>query len=289
MNKSITVFCIVLLSLVVCALSFGLYYVINNNYDFSNIKIFSYSNVKLLESKTFDEKNIIIENKVGDIKIEYSTDDKVYVEVYANYDLDYSIDEDDNTIKVATKREKAYALFRSSKLVVKLPKDTSKDLTINSEVGDIKVDSFINLKPYIKLATGDIEVKEVDTLEFDHSTGDIEVDTVKNLKGTNVTGDIKVGEADFVTLKTSTGDIRIEDINNQVEITKGTGDVRLDTVKITENSFIKGGTGDVRIKSITGCYIDSKSHIGDNDINNGDRKAELELSIDIKIGDVKVN
>ena len=60
---------------------------------------------------------------------------------------------------------------------------------------------------------------------------------------------------------------------------------------ILVNSDIKTGTGDVRISKVSGCFVDGNTKIGDKNINNSnaDRKSDIILKIDTRVGDIDVN
>ena len=67
-----------------------------------------------------------------------------------------------------------------------------------------------------------------------------------------------------------------------------TGDVNIDYINITKDSRIDTTTGDVIIKNTTEMYIDTKTSVGDTNINNNYRTAEFTLNIRTTTGDIDV-
>ena len=58
---------------------------------------------------------------------------------------------------------------------------------------------------------------------------------------------------------------------------------------IKENSNIKVTTGDIKIKHANGFYVGGNTKIGDTRIKGVDRKSDIELNIEAKVGDIRVN
>ena len=83
-------------------------------------------------------------------------------------------------------------------------------------------------------------------------------------------------------------------LNNGIQTNNRTG---IDTLSIAGwnykfdvgSEFPIAETKDVKIKNISGCYVDAKTRVGDTKVENKDRKSNIELIITNDIGDIKVN
>ena len=89
--------------------------------------------------------------------------------------------------------------------------------------------------------------------------------------------------------KLVTGDITLGDINGSLDLTLTTGDIKVDKANLTKNSIIKSGTGDVKIRKTTNCYVEATTKVGDTRVNNNDRKSDNVLTITSRVGDIRVN
>ena len=89
--------------------------------------------------------------------------------------------------------------------------------------------------------------------------------------------------------KLNTGDIKINNIINYMDLYTRTGDIKVDNADINKNSKIESNIGDVKLRKVSGCYIEASTKVGDTNINNTDRKSDIILKIKSKVGDIKVN
>jgi len=292
MNKNIAITFIVILSVMAIALTGVFIFLLRGNFSWSTIIYSSYSE-NMKDKKTFDSANEInIDSKAIDLFIEESLDDKITVELYSEKEIDYEVNNNDNNLYIKAYIEKYFniGIFnKASKLVIKVPKDYSNKFTIDNKVGDIHISSFENLKPTIKVETGDVKINKVYDANIDIGTGDVKVENIKSLTVKQGTGDIKVTDVDNIDVSANTGDVKITNVYNKINITNSTGDIRIQTASIKEDSYIKNKTGDVRIASLTDAYIEADNNIGDIKVNNNDRKLEKVIKIHTNTGDIRVN
>ena len=118
--------------------------------------------------------------------------------------------------------------------------------------------------------------------------GDVKIEKVNKLVTDVKTGDIKVQQVNDIVSKSKTGDIKLGTVKGSINITSGTGDVKIEDATIEKNSKINSNVGDVKIQHIKGCYVDAKTNVGDVKVTNNDRKSEVELTITSHVGDIKV-
>lgn len=275
MNKSIAITFIVILSCAVIILTGGFIYLLNGNINWNSFSfsIDSHSD-KLVDTKTYEVADeISIESKAIDIYVEESTDNMITTQLYSDKDVNYDITNEDNKISIKASMESKWSLFdKGSKLVIKLPKDYANKFNIVSDINDIKISSFDNLRPTIKNGTGDVKIVKVNEA------------TISN----NI-GDIKIGTANLLNIKNVTGDIKVDTINGKLNINNSTGDIKIRNANLNENSNISNKTGDIKIDLLKGAYIEATNNVGDIRVNNNDRNLELTCTVHTNIGDIKIN
>ena len=309
-NKGVTITLITILTIILFTLVGGMIFLLNSNFEFNNVRIFSGQSTKLVEEKEINNiKDLNITSNVADIEINESDTNSIKVEFYSDYEEEHNIVENSNDIEITFKSKKKYGImFLHKTPVVKIyvPSSYSNDVKINTETSDIKINNLpnsnldANLKTgdvrikqiknaNIVLTTGDIDIEKVTELNSTSTTGDIEIGTINKMVTSTTTGDIKVSNVDSIEAKTTTGDIKIDNVNNSLILSTTTGDVKVENAAIKVNSNINTGTGDVKIESINGCYVEGSTKVGDTKINNSDRKSDIELKITTRVGDIKVN
>ncbi len=243
-------------------------------FNLFNFHLNSYSE-NLIASKEFTIiEDLVIDSESSDIFIEPCSDEIIKVELYSEDSDEYYIKEEDNKIKISlkAKKNKKHFFNKTNRIIVKLPSQYDKNASIHFTTADLKIDSFANLKIDVNGTTGDIKATEIDTLEFELSTGDIKVDNLKYISG-----------------KLTTGDIKIDKIYKRVSAKTTTGDIKIGKAIIEEDSTITTETGDVKIDSLEGAYIEANTNTGDIRVNNNDRKLEKTVTIKTTTGDIKVN
>ena len=292
MNKNIGITLIVILGILVIGITSGLVYLLKTDYKFNfNFDFgFGYSDT-LVDSKEIDTiKDIYIDADTSDIKFKINDEDKISVELYSEDVKEFEITDKEDKVNVKLYSNRTFGFSRKSDLIiVKIPSTYDKYINIIEKTGDIDFESFENMVANINVTTGDVRTSDLKEATIKTTTGDVKVDNVESLKVTVTTGDIKVNRVNNLESKSTTGDVVIGELNNKVNIESKTGDVKIDVAEIKENSSIKASTGDVKIHSLTGAYVEAKTNIGDNKVNNNDRKSDIVLEIKTSTGDIKVN
>lgn len=313
MNKKLSIVLIVLLTILLGCVIGGMIFLFNTdlkdfNIGFGTIGIHSGTSKKLIDEKEITNiKDVDIESDIADIYIKESDNNTIKVELYSDEPGEYEITELDGKIKVVLKTEKKVGFnFKNDKINVYIPTNYSNTIYVEGKTGDINMDKFASANITATVTTGDIEIKEVNEAIITLTTGDVEIgsaysvistattgdfdaDTVRLLEVTVTTGDIEVGEVDDFKASTTTGDIKAGTINSSIALDTTTGDIFIEKATVLKNSKIKTGTGDVRINSISdGVYVEGKSNTGDVKIETSDRKSNIELIINTRVGDIRV-
>ena len=293
MNKSLTVILVIILSLLVVGLSGLLYFTISN----PSMNIFKFSasfgySTKLIDEKEIDEiKDLNINTNISDVKIEEKDIDYIKVEMYSDNEKSHSIIDGSKEVEISLiEKNKVFGLFnKTGNIKVYVPKDYNKVIKVNSNVGDIKILNLNNASLVTTSTVGDVKVQNINEANIIIKTGDIKINNVNTLVAKGETGDIKVEKVETINATLTTGDIKIGSVTNSLDLSSKTGDIKVENANIKRNSKIDSGVGDVKIKSIRGCYILGKTNVGDTKINNFDRKSDIELNINSRVGDIKVN
>lgn len=292
MNKTWSVILLIVLIILLILVStfFGFLMVNGGKFPF-NLQIGGYSD-KLIESKTVETANKIkVDVNTADVFVEHSTDDKISVELYSDYDVDHEISYKDEElfIKLQQKPFVGFGIRKQNKVVVKVPESYDKEFNILTTTGDITMDSYEKANADIEVRTGDIIVKDLNELKVTDKTGDIQANHVKVADLKTTTGDVEVISVDTIKVKITTGDTKIDTVNNNFDIEGDTGGVRITTANLLADSSISVKTGDVRINTLTGAFIEADSKTGDIKVTNNDRKLDLTCKIHTTTGDIKVN
>lgn len=290
MNKGLTITLIAFLSIIAISLTTGLIVLLKSDFKFEEINFDNLSTNLVEEKEINDIKDLDINTDSADIIIEGRETDTIKVELYSNNANDYEITDGD-VIKVVLKEKKRGFFFgrKMPNVKIYLPKSYSNNIKTNSNAGDTNIKGIKDASINIKSDVGDLKVDEIAKANITSRVGDIKIKKVNELVVDGNIGDVEVGEVNMIISKTDTGDVDIKTINNSLDINSKTGDIKIESVNLKENSLIKSNTGDIRIKSTEGCYIEGRSNVGDVDINNNDRKSDIVLTIKNNIGDIKVN
>lgn len=278
MRKAATITLITFLILIVIGISIAFVMLLKGQIKFNGFKI-KFGNSYITEiavdseyDNTFDKINI--NTTAGDVKI-ISTDlDDIKLVIF-NKKERTTVTTDNNTLDIDVKSKKCNFFCinpKIAKVELYIPYNYDKDIKITTQYGDINIEKFENGTFDIKNNYGDIKIDKVNkaTLNLDY-------------------GDVKINTINYLTAEDNYGDIRVNKVNNYLDINCDYGDVKLDTVNLTENSTISADYGDVKIKNIKGVYIDSKTSLGDNDVNDSDRTSLVTLTIKVDYGDIEVN
>ena len=212
---------------------------------------------KLIEEKEFEDiENISVKTDISDVYFRYSNDDNYKVEIYSDKPETSVIDVEDDNLVVEFKEKNKFVLFgKNSRILIYVPKTFENDIKVTSTTGDVLAVDFEKANFNISL-----------------STGDVSLGIVKN-----------------ADISSTTGDITIQEIQEKFNITTTTGDVRVQNISIKEDSSIIATTGDIRIvNNKSNVYIDADTRTGDTNINDNNRRSDIELKIKTTTGDINI-
>ena len=168
-------------------------------------------------------KHINVDINQGDVELIESKDNNIYITLKANKNIknkDYlNLNEDTNTLDITSKKGSKIHFVNNTniKIEIQIPKSYNKNISIETDVGDIIANKDLNLN----------------NLNITSDVGDIELN--KNIKCkkfniVNDTGDIDIRSIDGSgSIKSDVGDIEcnIEGLNQDIDITSDIGDIEL--------------------------------------------------------------
>ena len=258
-SKKSTIALISVLSIITISLIFLFVLLLSNNNIIKKYFRFDIKNSsKIILDEKYNLNNLEITVDTSDIEIKYSDDDKIKVVVYGENRNDISINETSESIKIVNKQTKKHFIgisFTNDNIVIYVPKNYDKNIKINSNYGDVSMESLSNSNVTIDLDCGDLELEE----------------------------------AKSVKIKSNYGDININKISEYLDIVSDFGDIEINNINLIKDSKIEANFGDIEINNITGVYIEAKTNLGDLDINNSDRYSDVKLNITNECGDIKIN
>lgn len=230
--------------------------------------------VKTYEFENFDDININVE--ISDITITYVEGTKCVVECHEKEKVAHVVNVENNTLKVTqndTRKwyQKIFNFNNKISADIKLPKNnynnvviksstgnltinkgmTYEALELNSETGNVYLQSNVNSVTNVKTSTGNVRIEEAEIkgLELKTSTGNV---ILKNLTLT-----------DDISYLGSTGSISLTNVNmNNVKIEVSTGDVSFDNSIAKGNLDVKTSTGNITLTLSDAANMKLKTSTG---------------------------
>ncbi len=277
-NNRLVIIYIIFLVIIAIAITGFMIGLLTNREKIDLFKNFNNREVKTILDVSYeisDFEKINVDTKSSDIKIKHSKDNKVRVVIYGNdYSIvDSKIDSGSLNISKYSKREYCigFCFYDDKDIIIYLPSDIKSSLNINSNSGDVEVDTFKNLDINVDVKSGDVEVKEVFKGNITTKSGDVEVLSINDS-----------------IIKTISGDIEVKNVTGKIDYYTKSGDIELGRFDILENSVINTLSGSVYISNIGSCYIEAKSLSGDINVKHSDRFSKIVLAVNTSSGDIDI-
>ncbi len=230
---------------------------------------------------------IEIKSKSLDYEFVKSNNEEVNIKIYDAKDHNPIVKVEAETLKIETTEDFScmFCFNIKRKVIISLPED-QYDLIVDATSGDLKSEiDFNNVK--VSATSGDYKFQNIKDATINVSSGDITLDKVEKLEIKSTSGDIKISEVDEFKAESTSGDIEVEKINNHIDLKTTSGDIEIKNLTLTNNSSINAKSGDIIVYNASeGIYYNTKVKSGDVKINNNDRYAEIELTINTTSGDI---
>lgn len=298
MKKKFNIFITVFLSTVtICLVCLFVHLAKSDTEVFNFINSdFTISNDKL---NTITEKELSLENinniyfdlNVDNITFIDNTDNNLKIVEKSNKELSekeqIKASQVNDTIKISRNSNQSINSISKSfkrELIVYLPKSYNKNLNINLSLGDISLNSDLNLdKLEIYLTTGDVDINKnlnCKTFILEGNTGDFYINYLY---------------CDNYGISLTNGDVDVSNLFGNGYINTTTGNINCHVYDITGDTDFASSTGDItiNIKKQLEFFINVSCDIGkiSNDFKSnsfGDNPLYT-LNIDCGLGNVKIN
>lgn len=292
-NKKLTIFLIVILSIISIALIVFMIGLINGNFKFLNFKFnYKVSNELVLDEVYDNEFNdISILSNASDIYIKQSSDEYIRVIIYGEKE-NTSVENQNEKLSIVSKQKSCTGFcFNNTiaKVEVYIPKEYENSIEINNQYGDIRIDEFSNANIDIDEDCGDVTVISGKKVSIDNNFGDITLDKADSADIKESAGNVKIGDVFDITVNNAYGDIEINRVNNYLNLSNDCGDIKVRSIVLNKNSYIENNFGDIKIESTNEIYINAQTNLGDVKINNNYQKSDITLTIKNDLGDITIN
>lgn len=292
-NKKITIFLIVLLSLVSISLIIFMISLLSGKLKIAKFQFGHKVSSELVLNETYDNKfkDISITSQASDIYIKKSSMDNVKVVIYGDEE-NTEVDVSENELVINSKEKSCIGFcFNTTiaKIEVYLPENYENNIKIVNNYGDIDVSKFLQATIDIEEDSGDVNILGGDFVTVSNDYGDIKIDKANVIDIKQSSGDVKVKTVNEATILNNYGDIEITTVNNYLDLSNDCGDIKIDNINLTQNSTIKDDLGDIKIGSTNKIYIDAETELGDVSITNNYPKSDILLKIENDCGNIKVD
>lgn len=234
---------------------------------------------------------IDINTKMTDIYIKHSTDNTIKVIAYGEKDY-IKLNEKNNKLFIDIDKKSLIAFnFYSciSKIEIYIPNNYNKVISINSEFGDINIDEFNNLTLDIKQKIGNLSISSLDFIKTESKNSNIKIDKVIKARLSNKNGKISVKEVNDLVIDNINGNVTIEKLNEYLKINLDSGNIKIDSIKLTKDSNINLRYGNVIINKTEDINVEAKTDRGKKEVKKNNKKADIKLEVYNKSGNINVN
>lgn len=229
----------------------------------------SHSTLLLNEYYNQEIETIHIESISSNVTLKETDESQIHVEVYGKENEYVESKIEDKTLNIL-KKGKIFCFFEE-RIIVYVPKDIILNVDVKTTSGDIEMVSIKGDNVNLKTTSGDLKLGSVNTADL-YSTS----------------GEILLEKGNVVKAKTTSGDIFLNSIGKQMDAESVSGDIKINSLFMENNSKIKTTSGDVFVKEINDVYIETSTVSGDVHISDSNRYAESTLSIKTTSGDIRV-
>lgn len=271
-NKNMTILLIFFLGVMAIAIILMLVFLLLGK-GTTLFNISSDSTLLLNEYYNQEVRTIHIESISSDVTLKETEETQIHVEVYGK-ENEYVESKIENETLNISKKGKIFCFgfcFFKEEIIVYVPKDVLLNIEVKTTSGDIEMSSIKGNEVNLKSTSGDLKLGEVNTADL-YSTS----------------GEIILEKGNTIQVKTTSGDISLNRIETKLNAESVSGDIKINSLEIENDSKIKTTSGDVLINEINNAYIETNTVSGDIAIENNNRYATNTLTIKTTSGDIRV-
>ena len=215
--------------------------------------------LKILREKSFQAKdweNVYVDASGADVKVESWDKQEVYVKIFGNHRAEdrmkFSIDQENQTVKVIAKRKGSFFNWFGGSLSVRIEIFVPKNQNTHIETsgGDIKI-ANINGVFQLNTSGGDITLSNTNgKLKAETSGGDITLTKQKGEMNLSTSGgDIICKETNGdLRAETSGGDINLGVSDGKIYAETSGGDIEIDYAGVNKGIDASTSGGEVHVK-----------------------------------------
>lgn len=296
-NRGVKITLIIVLAIIaIILINFMVYAIINKDKGFKISFIKFGDNTEKIFEKEYDSEefeSINIDVSSSNVKIEKNDTDKIKITAYGDKDekIEESINE--NELSISKENSKIFILtmfyWCKEEIIVEIPNDCDKEFKIHTSSGDIMVPNLESNNIQFETSSGKIECNNINNGILQSSSGDISIGNGNEITLKTSSGDITAGNFNSLTAEASSGEISVNSIKDYCQLKTSSGNIKIDTLNITENSSINAKSGNVNISNINDIYVETETGSGDEDIQNNNRMSEIVLKITTTSGNIRVD
>lgn len=288
-NKGLIIFLIVLLVCVCIGLTILFIKLLNTDFSFAKLS-FSSESKSLVLDKTYelDFSKIKINTDAGNVYVKTNNEDNIKVLIYSEKN---PIVNETDELSIDGLSNECHGLCINQKInriEIYLPSTFDKEITININYGNVKIDKFMNADMIIYEDSGNIDILGGNNIKVENDYGNITIDEVNSANIKEAAGNVEIGTVTNLKVENDYGNIEVEKVLNHVYIEEDCGNVEIDDLNINENSKIINNLGNIKIKNTNEIKINATTDLGKIEINNNYENSDVVLTLENDCGDIRV-
>ena len=279
MNKTGKIVAIVLLSVLSLGLIGLLCIALANPFNWSmNFGIVSgrSTNLALEQNYNFDEVNTVrVNSNASDVIVRHTSgeDDRVGLKIYDDKNNGEAII-NEGVLDIKMEQEGCHGFWNSCRLSVLelyLPEKYAGSFDITTNAGDIEIADYANANLILTTNAGDIK------------TGDLKIAKINANAG-----DVKISRVEQLEISADAGDIDVLECYGRINLTTHAGDISVEDLALTEDSYISTSAGDIEISNVGDVRVDAHTDVGEHEIRGGKSDAAVKLRVMTNFGDIDI-
>lgn len=289
-NKGFIIFIIILLVCLCIGVTVLFIKLLNGEFNFSKFSFTSESKTLVLD-KTYELEfsKIKINTEAGNVYIKTNNENNIKVLIYSEKNANINTNDELN-IDVPSKSCHGMCFNQKiARIEVYIPSIYDKQIAIENDYGNIKIDKFMNADIEIIEDSGNVDIEGANYVDIENDYGNITIDKVNSAYIIESAGNVKIGTVDNLKVENDYGNIEIKKVLNHVDIIEDCGNVEIDELFINEDSKIVNNLGNIKIRNTNEIFIKATTDLGKVQINNNYEKSDITLTIENDCGDIKVN
>ena len=251
--------------------------------------IFSGRTEVLYQSSFNDVDKINVDITSYDVEIKEHDKNDIAIEITGNEKNKDKMKVEENNGKLTIKQDGSIICIglclAKEEIIIYVPKNIELEYNHKSSSGSVK-SSVLITKGSIETTSGDINVTTLLTGNLKSTSGNIFLEEGDTLEVSSTSGDIEINQINSLTGSATSGNLSIDSLTNKINFGLTSGDVKINSLNINEDSNITATSGNIKIGLEKEIFIDAKTNSGDIDIDN--KNANPILKVTTTSGDITI-